>query len=234
MSVFELSPEKQEALDAAELIRQALDGGKSCFTCSFQAEDVVVLDHLRRLVPRIPVLFLETGYHFAETLAYRDRLAKRWNLHLVNLSADSTVAQQEAQFGILNQTDPARCCQMRKVEPLIKGLAPYDVWFTGLRRQQSPTRANLRKIERHLLPDGKALWKVSPIADWIWEDVAGYLDAHDIEALPLYAQGYTSIGCEPCTSLPLDAANARSGRWGGRKLECGIHTFTESPGRVPT
>ena len=229
MSVFELSPEKQEALDAAELIRLALDGGTACFTCSFQAEDVVVLDHLRRRVPRIPVLFLETGYHFAETLAYRDRLAERWNLHLVNLSADSTVAQQEAQFGILNQTDPARCCQMRKVEPLIKGLAPYDVWFTGLRRQQSPTRANLRKIERHLLPDGKALWKVSPIADWIWEDVAGYLDAHDIEALPLYAKGYTSIGCEPCTSLPLDAANARSGRWGGRKLECGIHTFTEAP-----
>jgi phosphoadenosine phosphosulfate reductase len=229
MSVFELSPEKQEALDAAELIRQALEGGTACFTCSFQAEDVVVLDHLRRREPRIPVLFLETGYHFAETLAYRDRLAERWNLRLVNLSADSTVAQQEARFGILNQTDPARCCQMRKVEPLIKGLAPYDVWFTGLRRQQSPTRANLRKIERHLLPDGKALWKVSPIADWIWEDVAGYLDAHDIEALPLYAQGYTSIGCEPCTSLPLDAANARSGRWGGRKLECGIHTFTVAP-----
>jgi len=229
MPVFDLSPEKQEALDAAELIRQALDGGNPCFTCSFQAEDVVVLDHLRRVAPRIPVLFLETGYHFAETLAYRDRLAERWSLHLVNLSADSTVARQEARFGILNQTDPARCCQMRKVEPLIQGLAPYDVWFTGLRREQSPSRANLRKIERHLLPDGKALWKVNPIADWIWEDVAGYLDAHDIEALPLYAKGYTSIGCEPCTSLPLDAANARSGRWGGRKLECGIHTFTVAP-----
>jgi phosphoadenosine phosphosulfate reductase len=187
---------------------------------------MVVLDHLRRLAPRIPVLFLETGYHFAETLAYRDRMAQQWNLNVVNLSADLTVARQEAQFGILNQTDPARCCQLRKVEPLMRGLAPYEVWFTGLRREQSPTRANLRKIERHLLPDGKPLWKLSPIADWIWEDVAGYLDAHDIEALPLYEKGYTSVGCEPCTSLPLDAANPRSGRWGGRKLECGIHTFT--------
>jgi phosphoadenosine phosphosulfate reductase len=213
-------------LDVAELVRLALAGGAACITCSFQAEDIVVLDHLRRLAPRIPVLFLETGYHFAETLAYRDRLAERWSLNVVNLSADSTVAQQEARFGILNQTDPARCCQMRKVEPLMKGLAPYDVWFTGLRREQSPTRANLRKIERHLLPEGKPLWKVSPIADWIWEDVAGYLDAHEIESLPLYDKGYTSIGCEPCTSLPPDAANARSGRWGGRKLECGIHTFT--------
>ena len=226
MSVFELSPEAQESLNAAELIRLALDGANACFTCSFQSEDMVVLHHLRRLAPRIPVLFLETGYHFAETMAYRDRMAELWNLNLVNLSADSTVAQQEAQFGILNQTDPARCCQLRKVEPLMKGLAPYDVWFTGLRRRQSPTRAHLRKIERHILPDGKPLWKLSPIADWIWEDVAGYMDAHDIEALPLYEKGYTSIGCEPCTALPPDAANARSGRWGGHKLECGIHTFT--------
>jgi phosphoadenosine phosphosulfate reductase len=226
MSVFELGPEAQEPLDAAELIRQALEAGAACFTCSFQAEDMVVLDHLRRLAPRIPVLFLETGYHFAETLAYRDRMAECWNLNVVNLSAELTVARQESQFGILNQTDPARCCQLRKVEPLMKGLAPYDVWFTGLRREQSPTRAQLRKIERHFLPDGKALWKVSPIVDWIWEDVAGYMEAHDIEAHPLYEKGYASIGCEPCTSLPPDAANPRSGRWGGRKLECGIHTFT--------
>ena len=139
---FRTRPEAQESLDAAELIRLALHAGAACLTCSFQAEDMVVLDHLRRLAPRIPVLFLETGYHFAETLAYRDRMAERWNLNLVNFSADSTVAQQEAQFGILNQTDPARCCQMRKVEPLMKGLAPFDVWFTGLRREQSPTRAS--------------------------------------------------------------------------------------------
>jgi len=228
MPVFDFGPEAQDALDAAELVRLALDGGPACFTCSFQAEDIVVLDHLRRFAPRIPVLFLETGYHFAETLAYRDRMAGRWNLNLVNLSADLTVAEQEAQFGILNRTDPARCCQLRKVEPLMKGLAAYEVWFTGLRRDQSPTRANLRKIERHLLPDGKPLWKVSPIADWVWEDVAGYLDAHEIEALPLYGRGYTSIGCEPCTSPPPNAANPRSGRWGGHKLECGIHTFTDA------
>ena len=226
MSVFELSPEAQESLDAAELIRLALHAGAACLTCSFQAEDMVVLDHLRRLAPRIPVLFLETGYHFAETYEFRDRIAKLWHLNLINVLPTQSVEEQESELGILYQTDPGSCCRLRKVEPLMKALEPFDVWFTGLRREQSPTRAHLRKIERHLLPDGKALWKLSPIADWIWEDVAGYLDAHDIEALPLYQKGYTSIGCQPCTSLPLDAANPRSGRWGGRKLECGIHTFT--------
>jgi phosphoadenosine phosphosulfate reductase len=227
MSLFE-NPQT-ESLDAAGLIRQVLDeaAGKACFTCSFQAEDVVVLDHLRRREPRIPVLFLDTGYHFAETYAYRARLESLWNLNVVDLRPELTVADQENRFGILYQSDPTRCCQMRKVEPLMRGLAPYDVWFTGLRREQSPTRANLRTIEPHVLPGGKTLWKVSPLAHWTWKEVWSYLAANDIEPLPLYDRGYTSVGCEPCTSLPADAANPRSGRWGGRKLECGIHTFTK-------
>jgi phosphoadenosine phosphosulfate reductase len=230
MTVFEYGAEKVEALGAWELVRSVVGagGGATCLTCSFQAEDIVVLDYLRGLVPEIPVLFLETGYHFAQTREYRDRLAKLWNLNVVNLQADLSVAEQEARFGILNQTDPGRCCHLRKVEPLMRGLENYDVWFTGLRREQSPTRANLKKIERHTLPTGKTLWKTSPLAAWTWDDVSAYLEARGIERLPLYDQGYTSIGCEPCTSLPTDAANARSGRWGGRKLECGIHTFSEA------
>jgi phosphoadenosine phosphosulfate reductase len=219
-----------DILTSAEtLVRSYLDESnrKVCLTCSFQAEDVVVLHLLRAQRPDVPVLFLETGYHFAETYAYRDRLTAEWNLNLVNLAAQQSVADQEAQFGILNQTDPSRCCQLRKVEPLIAGLDPFDVWFTGLRREQSPTRAGLQEEEWHRFPAGKTLRKVSPLAAWTWKDVWSYLAANDIPHLPLYDQGYLSIGCEPCTQKPLDASNPRSGRWGGRKLECGIHTVSQ-------
>jgi phosphoadenosine phosphosulfate reductase len=230
MSLFLRTPDQIETLEAPELTRLALEAnaGAACLTCSFQAEDVIVLDWLRRLAPGIPVLFLDTGYHFPETYAYRDRLAARWNLNLVNLAPELTVADQEERFGILHQSDPTRCCQIRKVEPLMRGLAAYDVWFTGLRREQSPTRAGLRKVERHALPQGKGLWKVSPLAAWSWKEVWSYMAVNEIEALPLYDEGYPSIGCAPCTARPADAGNARSGRWGGRKLECGIHTFTKA------
>src|SRR5579863_2429778 len=114
-----------------------------CVTSSFQAEDVVVLHLVRAILPRVPVLFLETGYHFPETLAYRDRMAAAWDLNLVNVLPERTVEEQESAFGILYQTAPDRCCGMRKVEPLFGSLAPYDTWVTGLRRQQSKSRANL-------------------------------------------------------------------------------------------
>lgn len=218
-----------DALPAAEVVRQQLAAaGPACITCSFQAEDMVVLHMAHSIEPRIPVLFLETGYHFAETYAYRDRYVREWDLRLVNLSAAQSVAEQEAQFGILNQSNPTQCCQLRKVEPLFRGLADYQVWLTGLRREQSPTRANLKKVETHILPDGKPLAKVSPLADWTNKEVWAYLREHGIEPMPLYDRGYTSIGCEPCTKLPLDPNDPRSGRWAGAgKLECGIHTFSE-------
>jgi phosphoadenosine phosphosulfate reductase len=217
-----------DSLAAEALVREALTlGGKPCITNSFQVEDMVVLHLLRTIEPNIPVLFLDTGYHFAETYEYRDRMAREWDLNLISLQAAQTVAEQEAAFGKLNRTDPARCCQLRKVEPLMRGLEPYDVWVTGLRREQSPTRRNLRKVEHHALPSGKTLLKVSPLADWNGKQVWNYITGHGIEYLPLYDRGYPSIGCEPCTSLPLDPNNPRSGRWSGQKLECGIHTFTE-------
>ena len=195
----------------------------ACITCSFQAEDVAVVHMVIQVRPDIPVLFLETGYHFPETLEYRDRIAAEWKLNLTNLSAKQSVADQEAQFGILNQTVPDKCCGFRKVTPLFEGLEPYDVWITGLRREQSPTRANLQEVESFKLPGGKELTKVSPLARWTMREVWTYLKAHKIPALPLYEKGYTSIGCAPCTELPFDPENARSGRWHGKKLECGIH-----------
>ena len=202
----------------------AAKNGSVCLTCSFQAEDMIVLDLLRRRLPDIPVLFLDTGYHFAETYAYRDRMAKQWNLNVRNLAAKQSVADQESQFGILNRTDPTRCCHLRKVEPLFSALEEFDVWFTGLRREQSPTRKNLKVVEHHELPSGKVLLKASPLAAWTWGQIWKYTAENKIDYLPLYDSGYRSIGCEPCTAIPAEGADPRSGRWGGAKLECGIHT----------
>lgn len=220
----------QLQLEAKALLCKALaqHPGRACITCSFQAEDMVVLDMVREHLPDIPVLFLDTGYHFKETYAYRDRIARDWKLNLINLLPHQTVSEQENAFGILYRTNSTRCCQLRKVEPLMLALETFDLWFTGLRREQSPTRRNLQAIEQHRLPSGRSLRKVSILACWSWTDVCDAMADREIEFLPLYAQGYLSIGCEPCTTLPPDASDPRSGRWAGQKLECGIHTFSKA------
>ncbi|HKT52217.1 MAG TPA: phosphoadenylyl-sulfate reductase [Candidatus Angelobacter sp.] len=213
---------------AEALIHRVLqdEPGRFCITSSFQAEDMVVLHLVRRWLPNIAVLFLDTGYHFRETYAYRDRMSADWNLNLVNLLPITTVAEQERARGLLYLVDPTQCCHARKVAPLMRALEGFEIWFTGLRREQSPTRANLKKIEKHRLPSGKEILKVSPIADWNWREVLSYMEEHTIPKLPMYEQGYRSIGCEPCTSLPTNPEDPRSGRWSGKKLECGIHTVT--------
>jgi phosphoadenosine phosphosulfate reductase len=189
------------------------DANQACITCSFQAEDVL----------HIPVLFLDTGYHFAETYAYRDRIAADWHLNLINLIPAKTVAEQEAEHGILHQTDPNQCCQLRKVVPLFEAVANYRIWLTGLRREQARTRAALEEAADFALPSGVIVRKLSPFADWTTRDVWQLCEHFAIPLLPLYDQGYSSIGCEPCTSLPTDPNDPRSGRWAGRKVECGIH-----------
>ena len=212
------------ASTAKEFLRDRLAQSQNvCVTSSFQAEDMAVLHLVLQSLPRVPVLFLETGYHFPETIAYRDRIAGEWNLNLIVVEPEQTVAQQEAQFGILNQTAPDRCCALRKVDPLFRALAPFEIWVTGLRRQQSKSRANLQPEESFTLPTGQILAKLSPLAEWTTRDVWHYAQAHNIPLLSLYEQGYTSIGCAPCTSLPFDPNDPRSGRWSGQKLECGIH-----------
>ncbi len=215
----------QEKADAARgLISDTLArGGDVCVTSSFQTECVALVILLIAQRPDFPVLFLDTGYHFNETYKYRDEISARLKLNLVNLKAAQSVPEQEAQFGLLYQTDPGRCCGFRKVEPLFAAVGGYDVWFTGLRRDQSPTRANLKFVDDFQLSNGKKILKVSPLADWTTKDVWDYLKLHDLPVLPLYDLGYTSIGCEPCTSLPFDPDNPLSGRWSGQKLECGIH-----------
>jgi phosphoadenosine phosphosulfate reductase len=200
-----------------QLIADALaTSATPCITSSFQAECVVLTHLVREVRPDIPVLFLDTFHHFQQTYEYRDALARRWNLNLVNLRA------AEPQVGLW-KTDTTSCCARHKVGPLFAALQRHDTWFTALRRDQSASRANLQEIETFRLPTGKVLRKISPLAGWTAKDVWTYAKAHDIPLLPLYDLGYTSIGCEPCTSLPLDPSNPRSGRWQGQKLECGIH-----------
>ena len=214
----------EKLAEARQLVAETLNGSKSpCITCSFQAEDMVVVELVRELLPHVPVLFLETGYHFADVYTYRDEMTAKYGLNLVNVMPEKTVAEQESQFGKLFQSAPDQCCKLRKVGPLFRALENYDVWFTGLRRVQSPTRASLAASDVFPLPSGRKIPKISPLATWSDKDVWAVSKERNIPLLPLYDKGYTSIGCEPCTALPLDPENLRSGRWAGRKLECGIH-----------
>jgi phosphoadenosine phosphosulfate reductase len=144
---------------------------------------------------------------------------------LINVLPHQSVAQQESQFGILHQSNPTQCCQLRKVEPLMQALEPYEVWFTGLRRDQSPSRKNLKLLEKHRLPGGKTLWKVNPLVDWTWKQVSSYGDANQLSYLPQFDEGYSNIGCQPCAAIPDDPGNLRSGRWAGENSNMGSTRF---------
>lgn len=215
-------------VDATATIAAELERAEQpCVTSSFQAGGVVLIHMLRRLRPDIPVLFIDTVHHFAETYAYRDRLVDEWRLNLVNVRAADPAPG-------LWQTSTDACCARHKVDPLFEALERHDLWFTALRRDQSPARAHLAEVAPFHLPSGTLVRKASPLADWSARDVEAYAFLHDIPLLPLYAQGYTSIGCEPCTRRPTDPANARSGRWQGEKLECGIHVEAVRGRTLPT
>ncbi len=215
--------EKIEAARELVLRELAAATGDIVVTNSFQAEDMVLLHMVRQTLPDVPVVFLDTGYHFAEVYTYRDNMAKAWALNLINLLPELTVAEQESQFGILNQSEPSRCCGMRKVKPLFAALEQYALWLTGLRREQAKSRAALKETDDFQLPSGRTIRKLSPLTEWSAKDVWTYATQHEIPLLTLYDMGYTSIGCAPCTSLPTDPNDPRSGRWGGQKQECGIH-----------
>jgi len=203
---------------AVDLIAAQLANAKNpAITSSFQSECVVLTDLVRQVQPDIPVLFLETFHHFAQTLAYRDELSAKYGLNLINLKA------AEPQIGLWQTEGTKACCDRHKVGPLFSALENYDVWFTALRRDQSPSRANLKEVEPFRLPSGNSIMKIAPLAAWTARDVWRYAKDHEIPLLSLYELGYTSIGCEPCTSLPPDPNDPRSGRWQGQKLECGIH-----------
>lgn len=198
-------------------------GQRACLTCSFQAEDVLLTKLALEYDARLPILFLDTGYHFPEIYDYRDRLAAEWKLNLVNLQPVLSVAEQEAQQGKLYQSAPDLCCKQRKVQPLFAGLAAYDLWITGLRREQAKSRAALEVEAPFQLPGNHQILKLAPLALWSTRDLWYACESLAIPRLSLYDKGYTSIGCAPCTSLPAAGEDPRSGRWGGHKVECGIH-----------
>lgn len=207
----------------AVLARELSGRGDVCLTNSFQAEDMLLTRLALERDPHIPILFLDTGYHFAETYAYRDRMAAAWQLNLINLLPQQSVAEQERDHGLLYQSAPDQCCKLRKVEPLFRAVAGYRVWLTGMRREQAKSRAALEEAAMFTLPGGRQVLKLAPLAGWSTREVWQAAEQMEIPLLPLYARGYSSIGCEPCTTLPLDPNDPRSGRWAGRKVECGIH-----------
>ncbi|MCE7001225.1 phosphoadenylyl-sulfate reductase, partial [Saccharothrix sp. S26] len=185
-------------------------------------QDAVLIDLAAKVKPDVDVLFLETGYHFAETIGTRDAVDLVYpEVHIVNAAAEQSVADQEAEFGLLNRTDPNRCCQLRKVIPLQRTLKNYDAWVTGVRRVDAPTRADTPIVQ---WDERNGLVKVNPIAPWSDEQFNAYIAEHGILENPLVQAGYPSIGCAPCTAKPLPGADARSGRWAGlAKTECGLH-----------
>jgi phosphoadenosine phosphosulfate reductase len=185
-------------------------------------QDAVLIDLAVQAKPDVDVLFLQTGYHFVETIGTRDAVAVTYSdITIVNAQAEQSVADQEAEFGLLNKTAPDRCCFLRKVVPLRNTLARYDAWVTGVRRVDAPTRANTPIVQ---WDERNGLVKVNPIAPWSDEEFDTYLAERGILQNPLVQEGYLSIGCAPCTAKPLPGADPRSGRWAGLgKTECGLH-----------
>jgi phosphoadenosine phosphosulfate reductase len=192
---------------------------------AFQTEGTVVIHMATRIVPDVPILFLETGFQFAETLAFKEQLTERLELNVVDLVGEYTTDRQAAEFGPrLYERDSELCCELNKVRPMFEALRGLDAWITSVRRDSSPTRAQTPIVERYELEPGRAIVKINPMANWTKPQVWRYLKEHDLPHNPLYDLGYSSIGCAPCTRLRFAGEPERAGRWAGiAKWECGIH-----------
>ncbi len=223
--------------DTVEMLRAVItDGlvGELAIVSSFGAESAVLLHLVAQIDPALPVLFLETGKHFPETLAYRDTLVGRLGLTgLVNLHPDPQLLAKRDETGLRWSYDPDGCCEIRKVLPLAAALSGFDATLTGRKAFQSATRANLPRFEVDT-SDAQGRLKINPLIDWTAEDLANYIAEHELPPHPLVEQGYPSIGCSPCTHKVAPGEDPRSGRWKGwDKTECGIHTPLTSEGELP-
>ncbi|MEY4526649.1 MAG: Phosphoadenosine phosphosulfate reductase [Nitrospirota bacterium] len=216
-----------ESQQPQDVLKEAIKryAPKIVLACSFGAEDVVLVDMVHRIDPAIPLFYLDTDFLFPETYATRDRIIQQYALQpaqVLQVRSLLTPDQQAAQHGpALWSTEPDRCCQLRKVEPLTRVLKGYEAWITGIRRDQSPTRANAGLIEW----DGKfQLVKVNPLARWTWADVWTYIKVYEVPYNPLHDQNYPSIGCTHCTAPVAPGEDPRAGRWKTfTKTECGLH-----------
>ncbi|MBV6761187.1 MULTISPECIES: phosphoadenylyl-sulfate reductase [Rhodococcus] len=197
-------------------------GYRNSYIVASNMQDGVLVHLAAQIHPGVDVLFLDTGYHFAETIGTRDAVEQVYGVNVINARAEASVAEQDAAEGKdLFAREPNRCCALRKVAPLKKTLAGYKAWVTGIRRVEAPTRANAPLIS---FDDAFGLVKINPIAAWSDEDMQSYIDEHSILVNPLVDEGYPSIGCAPCTSKPAPGSDPRSGRWAGQaKTECGLH-----------
>jgi phosphoadenosine phosphosulfate reductase len=198
-------------------------GGATCnYVVASNMQDAVLVDLAAKVRPGVPVMFLDTGYHFVETIGTRDAIESVYDIRVVNVNPEQTVAEQDKLLGKdLFARDPAECCRLRKVVPLGKALRGYSAWVTGLRRVEAPTRANAALIS---FDEAFKLVKINPLAAWSDQDMDDYIAEHDALVNPLVYEGYPSIGCAPCTAKPVEGADPRSGRWQGMtKTECGLH-----------
>jgi phosphoadenosine phosphosulfate reductase len=193
------------------------------FIVASNMQDAVLIDLATKVKSDVDVLFLETGYHFPETIGTRDAVQTVYpDVRIVNAQAEQSVAEQDAEYGArLHERDATLCCNLRKVVPLRKTLANYSAWVTGVRRVDAPTRANTPIVT---WDDRNGLVKVNPIAAWTDDEFNGYIQAHGVLENPLVSIGYLSIGCAPCTARVEPGQDPRSGRWAGQsKTECGLH-----------
>ena len=212
-----------EAMSAEEVLLWGYEtfGAKLCLTCSWQKQSSVLVHMVGELGLDVPVIELDTGLFFAETYATRERLVARYGLELIRPDVMTIAEQHKLEGPNLWERDPDRCCHVRKVEPLLKALDPYEAWISGIRRDQSPSRAETPKLE---WSETYGVWKVHPLADWDEKRVWAYIQVNEIPYNPLHDVGYRSIGCIPCTRPVAPDEEERAGRWAGSdKLECGIH-----------
>lgn len=207
---------------AGDLLRWTDENFAGNYIVASNMQDAVLVDMAAKVRPGVDVLFLDTGYHFAETIGTRDAVQAVYDVNVVNVAPERTVPEQDALFGKdLFAREPNECCRMRKVEPLSKALRGYSAWVTGIRRVEAPTRANAPLIS---WDKAFGLVKINPLAAWSDEDMQAYIDGNGVLVNPLVDEGYPSIGCLPCTAKPSPGSDPRSGRWAGTgKIECGLH-----------
>ena len=219
-SMAEQANERLEGASASEILSWAFTEFGSRLAVTSSMADTVMIHLAEQIAPGIDVIFLDTGYHFAETIGTREAVESIFDVNVVNVRPELSVSEQDARYGKdLFAREPDVCCRLRKVEPLARVLAPYVAWATGVRRSDSVGRANTPVVS---YSENKQMIKVAPIATWTDDDVVDYVERHGLISNSLLAEGYLSIGCEPCTVKPT-GDDARGGRWAGLgKTECGI------------
>jgi phosphoadenosine phosphosulfate reductase len=211
-----------EGAEAETILRWAIDQFGAALCVATSMADAVLVHMASSIRASVDVIFLDTGYHFPETLATRDQVAARYPVRMLSITPRQTVAEQDSLFGPeLFGRDPDACCGLRKVEPLRRALEPYHAWVSGIRREETESRRGARVVEWDA---NRSIVKVNPLAAWTDEQVDAYITEHDIVVNPLIAAGYPSIGCVPCTRRVGAGEDPRSGRWAGSgKNECGLH-----------